>query len=84
MRIKVMNDNVDWDDIKDAWDNGNHTLQEKAIEYEISVADILLYAKKEGWGPRGTFHVEIDLGMEPEQIVRQLTISNLASLSLRL
>lgn len=74
---------IDWDDIQYAWTNGNATLQDKAIQYEINVSDILLYAKTNGWGKRGSGYVKIDIE-NPDQMIKDLTVSNLAAMALML
>lgn len=79
-----MDGNVDWGDIKYVWDNGNCTLQEKALQYGISIADILLYAKEHEWGNRGTSYVTTDIDKDPRKLIKNLTISNLAAMSLLL
>lgn len=75
---------IEWEDIYQVWVNGNTTLQVKATEYGIEVADILLYAKQNGWGPRGSGFVETSPDQSPEELVRELTISNLSAMSLLL
>jgi hypothetical protein len=74
---------IDWDDIKLAWTQGTCNLQEKATQYEITVAEILLKAKQDNWGKRGSNFVTVDLdGKEPSEIIKQLTLANLSGLSM--
>lgn len=72
---------TNWKDIRYAWDNGNSTLQEKALEYDITVAEILLYAKKNDWGPRNSAFTGVDTDQEPNDLIRELTINNLSAIS---
>lgn len=73
-----------WEDIKSVWKNGNCTLQEKAIKYEISVADILLHAKQHDWGSRGSGFVPTEYSSDPIKLIKELTISNLSSMAMLL
>ena len=58
---------VNWDKIKEVWEQGAISLQEVAAKYGIPVPEIALKATQEGWAERGTsapivpnLHIEHD------------------------
>lgn len=48
-------DEINWNDIKKAWISGEEILQEKAVLYGISIAEICLKAQQDKWGERGSY-----------------------------